>query len=80
MDNDTERDRAAAEGVRQRQELDRQAAEAARHAAERARASAEIGRREVANEVHGTVATLTALVGRMELVEALRREARKREP
>jgi hypothetical protein len=80
MNSDSERERAAAETVRQRHERDRQAAESARHAAERARESAEDGRREVANEVHGTIATLTTLVDRMESVEALRREARKREP
>lgn len=80
MDSDTERRRTAAEVVRQQQELERQAAESARHAAERARESAEVGRREVASEVHLTIETLTTLVGRMESVEALRREARKREP
>jgi hypothetical protein len=80
MDSDTERRRAAAEDVRQQQELERQAAESARHVAERARISAEEGRREVATEVHETIATLTTLVDRMESVEALRREVRKREP
>jgi hypothetical protein len=80
MDSDTEGRRAAAEVVRQQQELDRQAAESARHAAERDRESAEAGRREVTSEVNGTIATLTTLVDRMESVEALRREARKREP
>ena len=80
MESDTEHGRAAAEVVRQQQELERQAAETARHAAERARASAEVGRREIASEVNGTIATLTTLVARMETVEALRREARKREP
>jgi hypothetical protein len=67
MDSDTEGRRAAA-------------AESARHAAERDRESAEAGRREVTSEVNGTIATLTTLVDRMESVEALRREARKREP
>lgn len=80
MDSDSERRRASAEAVRQQQELERQAAESARHAAERARETAEAGRQEVASEVHGTIETLTILVGRMESVEALRREARKREP
>ena len=80
MDSDTERQRDAAEADRQRQEHQRQTAESGRRAAERARESAELGRREVASEVHGTIATLTTLVGRMENVEALRREARKREP
>jgi hypothetical protein len=80
MDSDTERRRAAAELVRQQRELERQAAESARHAAERTREAAEAGRREVASEVQGTIETLTTLVARMESVEALRREARKREP
>ena len=80
MDSDTERGRAAAEVVRQQQELERQAAEAARHDAERGREEAEVRRSEVIGEVHGTIATLTTLVSRMESVEALRREARRREP
>jgi hypothetical protein len=80
MDSETERRHAEAEVVRQQQEAQRQAAEVARHAAERTRESAEVGRRAMASEVHGTVATLTTLVARMEAVEALRREARKREP
>lgn len=80
MSSDNERQRDAAEALRQRQELERQAAESARHAAERARESAELGRREVASEVHGTIETLTTLIGRMETVEALRRKARKQEP
>ena len=79
MDSDTERRRADAEVVRQQQEQHRQASETARQAAERVRESAEAGRREAVSEVHGTVATLTTLLGRMEHVEALRREARKRE-
>jgi hypothetical protein len=80
MDSETERGRAEAEVVRQQQERERQAAESTRHAAERARESAETGRREVASEVSGTIETLTTLVVRMESVEALRREARKRQP
>ena len=77
MDSDTERRMADAEVVRQQQEHHRQASETAREAAERVRELAEVGRREVVSEVHGTIATLTTLVGRMEHVEALRREAMK---
>jgi len=75
-----ERRHAAAEAVRQQHELERQAAENARNTAEQSRASAETGRRAIANEVNGTVATLTTLVDRMEVVEALRRDARKGTP
>jgi hypothetical protein len=67
----------AAEAARQQHEAERQAAEAARKTAEQSRVSAEAGRREVADEVSGTIATLTTLVTRMEVVEALRRDAHK---
>jgi hypothetical protein len=69
---------AAAETLRQQHELERQAAENARNAAEESRATAETRRRAVSDEVNGTIATLTTLVDRMEIVEALRRDARKR--
>jgi predicted nucleic acid-binding Zn-ribbon protein len=68
----------AAEALRQQHELDRQAAENAREAAEASRVTAETQRRAVSDEVHGTIATLTTLVDRMEIVEALRRDARRR--
>jgi membrane protein involved in colicin uptake len=71
---------AAAETLRQQHELERQAAENEREAAEEARVAAETRRRAVSAEVHGTIATLTNLVDRMEVVEALRRDARKRTP
>ena len=76
---DTEKDRRPddAEAERQQHELTRQTAERARVAAEESRASAEDGRRAVADEVGATIATLTTLLGRMEAVEALRRNARK---
>jgi len=70
-------DHAAAEAVRQRNEAERIAAETARAAAEASRSSAETGRRAVTHEFTLTIATLQALVGRMEAVEALRREASK---
>ena len=78
MDIEVERARAEAELVRQQQELVRQATERARTAAEAARVAAEGGRRAVANEVNGTVATLTELVERMEAVEEKRRAGRTR--
>jgi hypothetical protein len=68
----------AAEVLRQQHELERQAAENARKVAEKSRVTAEMRRRDVSDEVHGTIATLTTLVDRMEIVEALRRDARKR--
>jgi hypothetical protein len=73
-----ERRRAAAEALRQQHELERQAAETARVASEGSRAAAETRRLAVSAEVHETIATLTTLVDRMEVVEALRRDARKR--
>ena len=80
MESVRERRHTAAEAVRQQHELERQAAENARNTAEQARVSAEAGRRAVTDEVNGTVATLTTLVARMEVVEALRRSARKGAP
>lgn len=80
MESALERRHTAAEAVRQQHELERQAAENARNTAEQSRVSAEAGRRAIADEVNGTVATLTTLVDRMEVVEALRRSARKGEP
>jgi hypothetical protein len=77
MERDTERRHAAAEAVRQQHELERQSAERARIAAEESRVTAESSRHTVAGEVSETVATLTTLVRRMEVVEALRREAKK---
>ena len=77
MDIEMERNRADAEAERQQHELTRQAAERVRVSAEESRASAEDGRRAIAAEVSATVATLTTLLGRMEAVEALRREGRK---
>ena len=76
MDIEMERRRADAEAERQQQELTRQAAERARIAAEESRASAEDGRRAITAEVSATIETLTTLLRRMEVVEALRREAR----
>jgi hypothetical protein len=75
MESALDRRHAATEAVRQQHELERQAAESARHTAETSRASEETRRRAVADEVHQTIATLTALVDRMEVVEALRRDA-----
>ncbi len=80
MESDMERRHVAAEAVRQQRETERQTAETARMAAEQARVSAEARRRVVADEVHGTIATLRTLVDRMEVVEALRRDARKAMP
>jgi hypothetical protein len=80
MESAMERRHAAAEAVRQQHELERQAAESARTIAEESRVSAETGRRAITNEVNGTVATLTTLVDRMEVVEALRRDVRKATP
>jgi len=75
-----ERRHSAAEVVRQEHELERQTAESARNTAEKSRVLAETGRRAVADELHGTVVTLTTLVDRMEVVEALRRDAHKGTP
>jgi len=75
MDIELDRRRAEAEAERQQHELTRQTAERARAVAEELRVSAEHGRRAVAEEVGETIATLTTLLGRMEAVEALRREA-----
>ena len=75
MDIDNDRRGADAEAERQQYELTRQAAERARAAGEESRVSAEDGRRAAADEVSATIATLTTLLGRMEAVEALRREA-----
>jgi membrane protein involved in colicin uptake len=80
MESEFERRHAAAEAVRQQQETERQTAETARDTAEQSRVAAETGRRVVADEVHGTIETLTTLVDRMEAVEALRRDARKATP
>ena len=77
MESALERRHAAAEAVRQQHELERQAAENARNTAEQSRMSAETGRRAITDEVKGTVATLTTLLHRMEVVEALRRDAHK---
>jgi hypothetical protein len=75
MDIDNDRRGADAEAERQQHELARQTAERARAVAEELRVSAEHGRRVVAEDVRETIATLTTLLGRMEAVEALRREA-----
>ena len=75
MDIEMDRRRADAEADRQQHELTRQTAERARAVAEELRVSAEHGRRALAGEVRETIATLTTLLGRMEAVEALRREA-----
>jgi hypothetical protein len=80
MNSETERRRADAEALRQQQELDRQTAERARGAAEESRVAAENGRRVLADEVSGTVETLTTIVNRMEAVEALRRDTGKERP
>jgi hypothetical protein len=77
MESAIEHRHAAAEAVRQQHELERQTAESARNAAETSRASAETGRRAIVDEVHETIATLTTLVDRMKVVEALRRDAHK---
>jgi hypothetical protein len=71
-----ERGSAAAESIRQQRELERQDAERARTAAEEMRAAAEDARRAVLGEVHATIAALTTLIERMEVVEALRRDSR----
>ena len=75
MDIDNDRRGADAEAERQQHELARQTAERARAVAEELRVSAEHGRHAVVEEVGETIATLTTLLGRMEAVEALRREA-----
>ena len=77
MDSDIKRSSAEAEALRQQHELQRQAAEHARDAAEASRVTAEHGRRAVADEVSGTVETLTTILNRMEAVEALRRGSHK---
>ena len=76
MDSEIERHRAEAEAARQQRELERQTAERARDAAEASRVAAENGRRALADEVSGTVETLSIILKRMEAVEALRRELR----
>src|SRR5215218_5488930 len=78
LEHAMEHSHTAAEALRQQHELERQAAETAREAAEASRVTAETRRRAISDEVHGTIATLTTLVDRMEVVEALRRDARKR--
>jgi hypothetical protein len=75
-----ERLRTDAELMREQQEVRRQASERARVAAEEARAVAEERRRAAADEVAGTVATLTALLERMEVVEEMRRASRNVDP
>jgi hypothetical protein len=69
----TERVRREAEVTRQTQESLRQAQELSRARAEQARVMAEEGRLTVAKEIGGTVATLTALLERMEALERMRR-------
>ena len=76
MDNTAERAHADAEATRQAQERLREAQEASRVIAETARVTAEAGRATAADEVSATVATLTALLQRMEAVETLRRTLR----
>jgi hypothetical protein len=76
MDNGMERVRAEAEATRQELELARQSAERARVVAEDTRVRAEEGRQAASNEVARTVATLTELLGRMEVVEQMRRVSR----
>ena len=74
-----ERGRTDAEQARQQQELSRQSSELIRVAAEQARIEAEEFRRAAAEELGGTVATLRTLVERMEVVEAMRRAASRKE-
>lgn len=69
-------ERLDAEMIRQRQENRRQAEELARKIAETARVAAETGRVAAAKEVSETLADLTALLERMEAVEAMRRTSR----
>lgn len=76
MDTDAELLLTDAEVIRQQQELSRQATERTRVAAENARVVAEEHRRTAAQEVSDTVATLKALLERMEAVEAMRRTSR----
>lgn len=71
-----ERERLNAETIRQRQESQREADELSRTSAEAARVVAEIGRVAAAKEVRDTVATLMALLERMEEVETMRRTSR----
>ena len=78
MATEMERRRAAAEALRQQHELERQAAERTRQVAEELRTSAESGRRVFVDEVRISVATLTTLLHRMEAVEALRRDAKRK--
>lgn len=71
-----ERERLNAETIRQRQESLREADELSRTRAEAARVVAETGRVAATKEVSDTVATLTALLERMEAVETMRRTPR----
>ena len=71
-----ERLRAAAETARQQQEGVRQAQEVSRATAEEARGAAEDGRAAAFKEVSDTVADLTVLLERMEIVESMRRSGR----
>ena len=80
MNSEKERVYAEAEALRQQYERERQMAEHARDAAEASRVTAEHGRRAVADEVSGTVETLTTILQRMEAVEALRRDGHKDAP
>ena len=70
-----ERLRIDGEKTRRRQETERQTQERTRIAAEGARAVAEEGCIAVSKEVVDTVATLTALLDRMEAVEKMRRSS-----
>ena len=74
---DSEAQRAEAELVRQQYEVERQSSERSRFAAEQKRIEAEELRRGAVNELGATVAVVTALVERMELVEMMRRDASK---
>jgi hypothetical protein len=76
MNIDSERVRMDGEVLRQQQELQRQVQEGLRIAAEQQRAVAEENRLVTAKEVSSTIATLTALLERMESVENLRRTFR----
>lgn len=70
------RERLNAEMIRQRHESLREAEELLRANAEAARVVAETGRVAAAKEVRDTVATLMALLERMEAVETMRRTSR----
>ena len=74
---DAEALRAEAELVRQQYEVQRQSSERFRFAAEQKRLEAEELRRVTVDELGATVAVVTALIERMEIVETMRRAASK---